>query len=288
MSSKTIISEPKYEEEQGQGLAAVLYKNPTIQGWSQAIEEGEDLVSHGTLHKKALSLASKIHDSQPTGRSPVGILIPRSINHVLSQMAIVYSGRACVPLDDQLPDSSLKARLENVGSTLFLTDVGNKHRLRFFQVLVVDHQKISIIPGAKFQPIERDPQACCHLFHTSGTTGKPKAVEARAKGLINLCFDPIGFVREGQRLCHAARPMFDVSALEIWATLLNGGTIVIVPQETLLNPPSFSNFLSSKRIDVLLLTVSLLTVTAYGCPGAFSSLDTLVTGGEAINCQAIQ
>ncbi|PLB53851.1 non-ribosomal peptide synthetase [Aspergillus steynii IBT 23096] len=283
-----MLAESKWEDERAKGLAELFHRRSLLQSSSLAIEDGEDFITYRDLHTKALALAWKIHTQHPADISPIGIIIPRSINHILSQVAIIYSGRACVPLDDELPDSYLQTVLKSIGSSIIITDTTQQHRLPSCHHIVLDHHSLFDLPDTSFQPIENGPQACCHILHTSGTTGKAKAVEARAEGLINICLDPIGLVRKGQRLCHASRPIFDLSVLDIWATLLNGGTIVIIGQETLLDPVSLSDFLRIKRIDVLPLTTSLLTVMAYSCPGAFSTLNTLITGGEAINCQTIE
>jgi non-ribosomal peptide synthetase component F len=105
--------------------------------------------------------------------------------------------------------------------------------------------------------------SCSHIFHTSGTSGRPKAVPLPTSGLINLCRDPdANWIKRGQRVGHAASVVFDISLVEVWGSLLNGATIVVIPMETVLDPLELSTFIRTHRLDVLQLTTSLLDVTA--------------------------
>ena len=289
MSPSFLISEiPEDVCHSGLGLAGLLQQQATVRGTAIAIEEGPHELTYGDLHEKALFIANQIDSLNHEDLSPVGIIIPRSMNHVLSQAGVVYAGRACVPLDSKLPDEMLTDMLHNLGTTLVITDIVQQHRLPRFKHLVVDHRAIPDTFDAKISPSQNGPQTCSHVFHTSGTTGKPKAVEAFAEGMINLVLDPAELIRKGQRVGHGSNVIFDTSLVEIWGPLLRGATMVVVPMETVLDPTALSTFVKEKELNVLQLTTSLLTVTAYACPDAFSTLDTLITGGEAINCQTIQ
>ncbi|OJJ72232.1 hypothetical protein ASPBRDRAFT_125300 [Aspergillus brasiliensis CBS 101740] len=289
MSPSFLVSETLTNgSDSGLGLAQLLERQAIVRGTAIAIEEGRHEVTYGDLHEKALFVADQINGFLHDDPSPVGIIAPRSLNHVLSQAAVIYSGRACVPLDPKLPDEMLKDMLDNLGSTLVITDMLQQHRLPGVKHLVVDHRVIPETFELDIAPSQNGSQTCSHVLHTSGTTGKPKAVEAFAEGLINLCLDPADLIRKGQRVGHGSNVIFDTSLVEIWGPLLRGATMVIIPQETVLDPSALSAFVKEKELNVLQLTTSLLTVTAYACPDAFSTLDTLITGGEAINCQTIQ
>ncbi|KAJ6022753.1 Nonribosomal peptide synthetases (NRPS) [Penicillium canescens] len=269
------------------GLAVLFARQASSSGPRSAIEDETDVITYTELHSKAISLACQIRNLNPADTSPVGILIPRSLSHVLSQVALVYAGRACVPLNEKLPDSHLERMLANLGTTLVITDAAHQHRLASWQHLVVDHRDISADGHEEFEISQVGPDNCSHVLHTSGTTGQPKAVETVAQGIINLSFDPIDLVKPGQRVGHGTSVIFDTSLVEIWVSLLRGATIVVIPMATVLDAAALSVFIRTKRLDVLQLTTSLLSVTAFACPGAFLTLDTLLTGGEAINCQSI-
>ncbi|KAL4947844.1 hypothetical protein BDW69DRAFT_189814 [Aspergillus filifer] len=280
------------EEAHYASLANAFADQASASSTAIAIESNEHKFSYEELLRGALYLAHKIRQINPANGTPIGILIPRGINHILAQLAILHTGRACVPLDAKMDDEGLRVLLENINSSFVLVDPGNAHRLRGFTHLVVEHTAIDTndvaIPTAPGQHSDGSGD-CSHIFHTSGTTGKPKAVKLFASGLLNLLLDTdANWTKPRQRVGHAASTVFDISLVEIWGSLLNGATIVVIPNETVLDPLALAAFIRDQRLDVLQLTTSLLSVTAYACPGAFSTLNTLITGGEAINCRSIR
>ncbi|KAL4876684.1 hypothetical protein BJY04DRAFT_231453 [Aspergillus karnatakaensis] len=289
--TETSLASEEPERRWDRSLGGLFENQSLVHSTAPAIESQGYLLSYAELRSKALYLAGQIHLVDPLDSTPVGILIPRGINHILAQLAIVYTGRACVPLDTQMSDDCLESLLENVQSRLVLTDLQNTHRLVGLTHILVDHTfrgNQGPVPSFLAQP-SRGLSSCSHILHTSGTSGKPKAVKLFGSGLLNLCRDPYAnWIIQGQRVGHAASIIFDISLVEIWGSLLNGATIVVLPMETVLDPLELSNFIREQRLDVLQLTTSVLNLTVYTLPGAFSTLDTLITGGEAINCQSIR
>ncbi|KAL4899807.1 hypothetical protein BDW74DRAFT_183294 [Aspergillus multicolor] len=273
-------------------LASAFAGRVSINTTLTAIESDGHAISYAELLAKSLYLAGKVRQMDQLTITPVGILIPRGINHIIAQLAVVYAGKACVPLDMKMDDDGLTNILENLHSSLVLTDEGNAHRLGGFRHILVEHRAVDRdginVPTLSSTSVN-GPRSCSHIFHTSGTSGKPKAVGLFASGLLNLCLNPDAhWIKQGQRVGHAASVVFDISLIEIWGSLLNGATIVVLPTDIVLDPLALSTFIKEQSLDVLQLTTSLLNVTAYACPGAFSMLDTLITGGEAINAQSVR
>ncbi|KAL4767166.1 putative NRPS-like enzyme [Aspergillus nidulans var. acristatus] len=257
------------------GIAELFQEQISANGATIAVESDRHALSYAELHLKALHLAAQIRSLALSDNSGIAILIPRGTNHILAQLAIIYAGVPCIPLDTKLSDDFLKSMLSHLKATCIITDRENAHRLANFTHLVADHtvdDKDQLPSPGPLVSASNGSSTCSHIFHTSGTSGKPKAVEILARGLINLLSSVV----------------FDISLVEIWGSLLNGATIIVIPTETVLDPLELSRFIRNRRLDVLQLTTSLLDVTAYACPWAFSTLDTLITGGEAINCHSIR
>jgi acyl-CoA synthetase (AMP-forming)/AMP-acid ligase II/acyl carrier protein len=75
---------------------------------------------------------------------------------------------------------------------------------------------------------------------------------------------------------------FDAATFEIWGTLLNGGSLDIVPQEVVLNPKSFAAWLGERSVQSMFLTAALFNQIAMIEPAAFGTLRDLMVGGEAL------
>ncbi|KAF9885254.1 hypothetical protein FE257_000614 [Aspergillus nanangensis] len=205
----------KYAEKMN---LALLFQQQVLQSHNKiAVEDGEHVLSYETLHAKALCLAGRVHSQQLNVCSRVGILIPRGINHVIAQVAVIYAGGSCVPLDPKLPEQQLVARMENLDSTLVIVDTEQSFERSKIGIVRINREELGPHPHKDDSclPTTVRHNRCCHIFHTSGTTGAPKAVEILADGLINLILDPADLIQAGQRTGHATTVTFDISMLEI-------------------------------------------------------------------------
>ncbi|PLB46112.1 putative NRPS-like enzyme [Aspergillus steynii IBT 23096] len=268
------------------GLARILRDRLNLFNDGVAIEDGGHSITFRELHCKALKLMQTILQHQIRKEEPIGVLAPRGIDHIISQVAVIYAGGTCVPINVDLPDTHISNMLHNIESSILLSDISNCHRLGYFKRIVVNHAFDDRDTASGYHEVsENDPYCRSHIFHTSGSTGKPKAVQVLSLGLLNLVFNDVDLVRRGHRLGHVCNIGFDVSLWEIWSSLLHGATIVVYHRHELLDAMIFEQRLQNDRIDVLWQTTSLLATLANACPQIYSNVNTLVTGGEAVNIQ---
>ncbi|KAL4745484.1 hypothetical protein BDW72DRAFT_198612 [Aspergillus terricola var. indicus] len=283
------------------GLARLLEQRFELFGDQVAVEQKNRVVTFHELHLSAVRVAHEIHRQVGSNvreklRRPIliPILAARGIDHIICQIAAVLAGGSCVPLDVDLPEERLMELISHLGEDLLLlTDHQNRNRCLSTQIprIVVDcfsQQAGHEVEHEQLEVATNGPASCSHIYHTSGSTGKPKAVQVLAQGLINLAFNEFQPLRQGQRLGHVCNIGFDVSMWEIWAGILHGATIVVFEREEILDASLMQQKLREARIDVIWQTTSLLGTIAHICPAAYATVDTLLTGGEAINLQTIR
>ncbi|KAJ5871659.1 uncharacterized protein N7529_004012 [Penicillium soppii] len=270
------------------GLAQLLQQQLKLFGEEVAIESDGRSITFHELHLKALDLVHKIRKYQIRPEEPIGILTSRGASHIISQVAIVYAGASCVPLDGEHSDQHLGNLLQNLGGSIILTSMLYQSRLPEFKHIAVTPVSETSAALNTIEVSRNGPMSRTHLFHTSGSTGKPKAVQVLAVGLVNLVFNEFQPVHRGHRLAHVSHIGFDVSLWEIWSALLHGATLVVFDRGDILDPWIFTERLKKEKIDVMWQTTSLLATVALTCPKAYSNVDTLLTGGEAINLQTIR
>ncbi len=73
---------------------------------------------------------------------------------------------------------------------------------------------------------------------------------------------------------------FDAATFEVWGALLNGASLVMLPQELLLSPVEYSRALRREKIQVAFVTTALFNHIASLEPDAFGSVRDVLTGGE--------
>ena len=120
-------------------------------------------------------------------------------------------------------------------------------------------------------------------MYTSGSSGKPKGVCVRQSGVIRLvCGADYATFGPDTRILQISSLAFDASTYEIWGSLLNGGTCVLMPYAK----PSLQQIeevLRDSRIDSLFLTAALFADIAERRPTAFRGVKEVLTGGDVVS-----
>jgi amino acid adenylation domain-containing protein len=103
-----------------------------------------------------------------------------------------------------------------------------------------------------------------YTIYTSGSTGKPKGVVLNHRSLVNLIrFQSRSTAIDFSRVLQFATIAFDVSAQEIFSTLLAGGRLLLVDQETRTDIPELFKAVEKECIKTLFLPASFLKFISH-------------------------
>ena len=127
------------------------------------------------------------------------------------------------------------------------------------------------------------PDDIAYLIYTSGTTGVPKGVAISHHSLTHLAESLPTDLPPAQvwTQCHSYG--FDFSVWEIWAALLGGGRLVVVPESVAGSPEDFHVLLIAERVNVLTQTPSAVGVLS---PEGLESV-ALLLGGEPCPAEVV-
>src|SRR6266545_986347 len=196
----------------------------------------------------------------------VGVAMERSAELVVAFLGVLKAGAAYVPLDPGYPEDRLAFMREDSGVAVVLT------------------------PGWRPSPGEEGWRSgreaggedLAYILYTSGSTGRPKGVAVPHRAVVRLVRETNYLaLAPGDRLAFNANPSFDAATFEIWATLLSGAALVVVPQEVLLSPPELDALLEREKVTVLHLTAALFAQVAREAPAALARPSCVLFGGEA-------
>ena len=213
----------------------------------------------------------------------VGVCLERSVDMIAALLATLKAGAAYMPLDPALPTARLASFLDVGAVTILLT---RSHLLaelpRLARVLLLDDLADAEVDSAPLPP-QSAPDDLAYVLCTSGTTGRPKAVEITHRAVVNLLMamqhEP-GFTAADSLLA-ITTVSFDIAALELFLPLVSGGRVILADRDTAADPFRLAEQIRQMRPTVMQATPStwraLIDAGWAGSPGL-----TILAGGEAL------
>jgi len=189
-----------------------------------AVVAGTTTLTYGGLDDTAARLAGRLVDLGVTPGDAVGVFLPRSADFVVAVLAVLKAGGHYVPLDPDYPAARLALMLDAVRAPVVITGAGLTPPAHAGAVLRVDDL------GDPLPPRTAHPDDLAYTMFTSGSTGVPKGVAVRHRGVVRLVRDP-GCVSldETDTVLHLSSPSFDAATFDIWGALANGAKLVVAP-----------------------------------------------------------
>ncbi|KAF9162758.1 hypothetical protein BGX20_001605 [Mortierella sp. AD010] len=253
---------------------------------SVAIEHGDCSMTYRALNNHAVRLAHKLAKSGVSPHDNVAILLNRSFELVIAQLAILQMGAVYVPVDVKAPVDRIAYVISDCGARFLVTDENTDVPVRIRASILrfsaneesPEHEQ-EMFNGSLHSSISSLDTA--YVIYTSGSTGNPKGVMVPHRGVVNLVINN-GYTDIGSndRVAFGANPAFDASTFEIWAPLLNGGSLVVLDSDTVINPHLLAEALDLYHINTLWLTSSLFNQYVHIIAPALRKLKYLLCGGE--------
>ena len=193
--------------------------------------EGEQL-TYRELNARANQLAHYLRSLGVGTEVLVGICVERSIEMIVGLLGVLKAGGAYVPIDPAYPKERLVFMLEDSAVPVLLTQQRLVDR-------IPKHQAQVVLLDTQWQIIAQQSEeniACfvnaenlAYVIYTSGSTGKPKGVTIQHRSLVNYTTAvSIEYeIEKHDRILQFSSISFDVSAEEIYISLIYGTTLVL-------------------------------------------------------------
>ncbi|MFL5540204.1 MAG: non-ribosomal peptide synthetase, partial [Longimicrobiaceae bacterium] len=250
-----------------------------------ALTSGEESVTFAELDARANRIAHRLVKLGARPDTPVGLFIDRSIDAVAAMLGILKAGAAYLPLIPAYPDERIAFIREDAGARIVVTTAALRGRLpaeATILCLQCDAGAIAAEPPDA-PSIDIDPESLAYVLYTSGSTGRPKGVGVPHRAVVRLVRDAdYADLGPEQVFLQLTSLAFDVSALELWGPLLNGGRMVIPPPD----PPSLGEIAALVRregVTTLWLTAGLFHRMVDEELDALGSLRQLLAGGDVLS-----
>ena len=242
-----------------------------------ALEQDGTEVSYRQLDRRANQLAWKLRDLGVGPDMVVAIGLERSIELIVSILAVLKAGGAYLPLDPDHPRERREYQLNEARARILITRP-------FLEELEEEGEATDISPDSGVTA-----ENLAYVLFTSGSTGRPKGVAVTHRNILRLLIDT-NYVDFGpdDRVAHVSNTSFDAATLEIWGALLHGGRLVVIERGLSLVPEEMEAQIRDRGITSMFLTTSVFHQVVAERPTALSPLRDCLFGGEAADPQRVR
>ncbi|MER5894238.1 amino acid adenylation domain-containing protein [Streptomyces sp. NPDC001876] len=252
-----------------------------------AVDDAQGSMTYAQLDRRANGIARLLRGRGVLPESRVAVCLPRGRELVAALLGVWKAGAAYVPLDAGHPAERIAWMVADSGARTVLT-VGESAGV--LDGVVPDGVVLLDAAGgdADAEPVETGPQHAAYITYTSGSTGRPKGVLVEHGGIANR----VAWSVARQELAPEDRVLqktvltFDAAALELFAPLVAGGTVVMAPEGAESDPALLVRTVADRNITVLQGVPSVLRLLAEEpawseCTG----LRLVLSAGEALDAE---
>ncbi len=239
-------------------------------------------LTYSELNEKVNQLANILRKKGVRVNDFVAVIAQRSLEMVIGILAVVKSGAAYVPIDGEYPKERIRYMIEDCMPKLILlagTDWEENLDIETVDLMTENFSQKSV----ENPVIINKKSDLAYCIYTSGTSGRPKGVMIEHSGISNLkeYFAVHQRVTMEDRVLQFASFAFDAMVSEIAMSLLIGGTLYIVDEETRNDIDEFEAFITRNKITIAILPPQFLNIVRI------RGLRTIITAGSETRAEVV-
>lgn len=221
-----------------------------------AIKFKELSMSYKELNEKANQVATFLRTKGVKPNTVIGIRLNKSLEMVVGILGILKAGGCYLPIDLSYPQERVSFMLKDSKAKLFLTNKQHQNDLEIpIETYLLDMNSKNDIYKNYVTNLEcvNNPDDLIYIIYTSGSTGTPKGVMLKHRNVVRLIknenFQFDFNEKDVWTMFHSVA--FDFSVWELYASLLYGSKLILVPETTAKDPNKFLELLRSEKVTVL-------------------------------------
>ncbi|MGZ4135287.1 MAG: non-ribosomal peptide synthetase, partial [Tumebacillaceae bacterium] len=255
-----------------------------------ALVFGDQTLTYAELDAKVNQLATRLREKGVQPNQIVGLMVDRSLEMVISLLAVLKAGGAFVPIDPTYPMERILYMLEDSDTQILLTQKRYLEQVSFAgESIAVDEESVWF--GAQTAPLSlvNTAQDLAYVLYTSGSTGKPKGVMIGHRSLHNFVHAMAHLLplQAGSSILALTTISFDIFMLETIGALCHGMRVVIANEEEQIDPALLQALIARHQVDILQATPSRIQLILSGDGRSLAQVKHILMGGEAISAHLI-
>ncbi|MFI6339306.1 amino acid adenylation domain-containing protein [Streptomyces sp. NPDC050535] len=250
-----------------------------------ALIYGDTSLTYADLNARANRLARHLQTLGARPGAVVAVSVPRSVELVVSLLAVLKAGAAYLPLDPDYPEQRLAHMLQDAAPVCAVTDrAGRLPEDTGTPLVVLDGLDVSTHSWVN-PPRALTPSDPAYVIYTSGSTGRPKGVvvsHAAIDNRLRWMQHAYGLGCE-DRVLQKTPSSFDVSVWEFFWPLRQGAALVVAEPGGHKDPGYLARLIREQAVTTCHFVPSMLQVfLAEADPAQCESLRQVFCSGEAL------
>lgn len=252
-----------------------------------AVECGERRLTFAELDGLSARIAAGLAGRGIPRHTPVGLLCDDRLALIAAMVGVLRADLVFVPLDPAYPPARLQGMVETAALEHIVHTAACAQAAAALVPHTYDYAACGAGEGAGSVAVVEDGDSPIYIYFTSGTTGRPKAILGRNKGLLHFVEWEAGqFQTAGLRFSQFIVPAFDPFLRDVFVPLCSGGTICIPERrEILLDPAALTAWVQERTIGLIHCVPSLFRqlLDGVGETITFPHLRFILLAGEKAN-----
>ncbi|MCT9075728.1 amino acid adenylation domain-containing protein [Streptomyces fulvoviolaceus] len=227
-----------------------------------ALVYGGTSLTYAELNARANQLAWHLQSLGARAGAVVAVSVPRSVELIVSLLAVVKAGAAYLPLDPDYPPQRLTYMLEDAAPVCAITDrAGRLPEDTGTPLVALDGLDVSTYPPVN--PARAlTPRHPAYVIYTSGSTGRPKGVVVPHGAIDNRLrwMQHEYGLTAGDRVLQKTPSSFDVSVWEFFWPLREGAALVLAESGGHKDPAYLARLIREQAVTTCHFVPSMLQV----------------------------
>ncbi|MCD9188137.1 MAG: amino acid adenylation domain-containing protein [Pyrinomonadaceae bacterium] len=259
-----------------------------------AVKFEEKELTYLELEKRANRLANYLSEKGIRTGDFVGLSVSRSLERIISILAVLKLGAAYVPIEPNSPSERIDFIIENSQIGVLLTNSETNLSNQNIELIDLEAESVEIANFSdEFVETNLSTELPAYVIYTSGSTGKPKGVVVQHNAIVNF----VNFARDfyqfqsTDRVLQFASYSFDASLEEIFPTFAAGALLVLRNEEMISTVETFFRNCEKEKITVLDLPTAywneLVSTRNKGNNSFPDSVRLVIIGGEKVSVKNV-